>query len=92
MAAANGVPGILNKIAEIDPPHEPPTKIAIRKPIAGTAGKLIATGSNRIIPMRGPSPGMAPTINPTIIPVKVNIKANGDVKTSKPAEKNSKII
>jgi hypothetical protein len=42
--------------------------------------------------MRGPSPGMAPTINPTIIPVKVNIKANGDVKTSKPAEKNSKII
>ena len=92
VAAAKGVPGMRSKIAEIEPPHEPPTKIAIKKPIAATAGKPIATGSNKIIPISGPRPGIAPTISPTIMPIKVKISANGDEKTSKPAEKKSMII
>jgi hypothetical protein len=81
-----------SKIAEIEPPHDPPTKIAIKKPIAATAGKPIATGSNKIIPISGPRPGIAPTTSPTIMPVKVKISANGDEKTSNPAEKKSMII
>ena len=64
----------------------------MRKPIAGTGGKPMATGSKRIIPMSGPRPGMAPTIRPMMIPANVRPRASGDRKTSSPADRNSKIM
>jgi hypothetical protein len=52
----------------------------------------MATGSNNIIPISGPRPGIAPTTSPTTIPVKVRVRIRGDKNTSSPTDKKSKII
>src|SRR6056297_1296989 len=80
-----------NRIAEIDPPQEPPTNMAIRNPIAATGGNPMATGSRRTIPISGPRPGIAPTTRPIMIPANVSPRARGDRKTSSPAERKSRI-
>jgi len=84
VAAASGVPGIRNKIAEMEPPQEPPTKIAIRNPIAANGGRVIATGKSKIIPMRGPRPGRAPTSRPNNTPSNVSPMASGVKNNSNP--------
>ena len=61
-----------SRIADIEPPHEPPTKIAIKNPIAGIGGSDMAAGKRRMMPISGPRPGSAPTRSPIMIPNKVS--------------------
>jgi hypothetical protein len=92
VAAASGVPGIRSRIAEIDPPHDPPTKMEIRNPIAGMGGSEIAAGNKRMMPIRGPSPGSAPTRRPIMMPRNISPIDSGVKNNSKPYRNDSKGI
>ena len=50
VAAANGVPGMPSRIAEIAPPQDPPTKIAINNPTPSTGVNDITTGKKKNYP------------------------------------------
>ena len=76
-------------MADIEPPQEPPTKIAINSPIAATGGRPIATGRSRMIPISGPSPGSAPTRRPNMTPISVSPIASGVENSSNPVVRDS---
>ena len=78
-----------SRIADIEPPHEPPTKIAIKNHIAGIGGSDMAAGNSSMLPISGPRPGSAPTKSPIMIPNKVSPIERGFKKSSKPYRKES---
>jgi len=66
VADAEGVPGVLRRIAETLPPYMDPQNIAARTTIEGMTSNWYMSGSRRMIPMEPLIPGMAPiTIPPT---------------------------
>jgi hypothetical protein len=75
VAAFAGVPGILIRIAERDPPYIAPTYIQISITIAMSDGKPKVSPVRRAIPIVAVSPGRAPMI----IPRRVDHKALNNI-------------
>ena len=68
VAAAAFVPGVLIKIALIEPPKLEPKKIAVSSKSAGTGSSINVNGRSTVIARFPFIPGMAPKIIPTNIP------------------------
>jgi len=68
VATEEGVPGIFNKIAEINPPDVPPTSMAINIaiPLRGLIEKV--KGRQSATPIVEVKPGIAPKIIPSTTP------------------------
>jgi hypothetical protein len=68
VADAEGWPGALSKMAEIEPPYMAPQNMAAKTTRAEAWSSRYTRGSNRIIPIDAVIPGMAPMIIPPTTP------------------------
>jgi len=68
VAEAEGVPGMLRRIAERDPPVIPEAKSPSRRQMEVTGGRLKVMGRRRTIPREMVSPGVDPIKRPKMTP------------------------
>src|SRR5699024_9170928 len=80
VAIAEGVPGIFNKTADIDPPYIAPLYTPINKRSASCASIPIVKGTNIATPMVAVNPGNDPMTIPAVVP-KIIKKSDLIVKT-----------
>jgi hypothetical protein len=73
VADAEGVPGVLIKIAGMAPPYCPPAYIPSKKPKAATGSMPNVNGKKSAMVILVVIPGTAPKVTPTVVPRKVNI-------------------
>jgi len=69
VADAEGVPGMLSSMAEIDPPVIPEEKSPRRRQKEVTGGSVKVRGSRRTIPRLMVSPGVDPINKPNSAPI-----------------------
>ena len=77
VAMEEGVPGIFNKIAEINPPEIPPMYSPISNEIPLVGSRPKDKGRNRTTAMVADSPGMDPKMIPTTTPRQIKAKQVG---------------
>ena len=66
------VPGVLMRMALMDPPKLAPKKIEVSIKMPGMGSKEKVNGSNTVMARLPLSPGMAPKIMPMSIPILMN--------------------
>jgi hypothetical protein len=92
VAMAEGVPGILIKIAEIDPPYTAPVYKPSKKANETTGSIPKVKGINTAIVIVAVRPGNAPKTIPIRTPRKELKKRNGFVKKARPSRYRSNDI
>jgi hypothetical protein len=71
VADADGCPGALRRMAEIEPPYIAPQNMAARVTRAAPYSRLYTRGKRRIIPIDPVIPGIAPRIIPPTTPISI---------------------
>jgi hypothetical protein len=81
VAADAEVPGVLIKIAVIDPANVAETYIVDKTAMACTGSIVNVNGSNNAAPVVAPRPGKTPIITPRIVVAKINPIKYGSMNT-----------
>jgi len=77
VAIEEAVPGILSRIAEINPPEIPPIYRPTNSEIPFIGSMPNDIGKNKIIAMEADRPGIEPNTIPTITPAKIKLIQTG---------------